>query len=41
MKSNSYRGMLKDDDDDDDDAEQPYPKRHQTMAQAVQKKVYL
>lgn len=42
VKSNSYRGMLREDDDDDDDEdEQPYPKRRQlsTMAQAVQRKV--
>lgn len=47
IKSNSYRGMLRDDDDDDDndddEDEQAYPKRRQTltMAQAVQKKVHL
>lgn len=43
VKSNSYRGMLRDDDDDDDgddEDEQPYPKRRKpsTMAQAVQRK---
>lgn len=50
MKSNSYRGILRDDDDDDDNDDdiddedaQPYPKRRKTltMAQAVQKKVHL
>ncbi|XP_029365431.1 envoplakin [Echeneis naucrates] len=43
IKSNTYRGTLKDDDDDDDDAaadedEEPVLKRRQTLAQAVQRK---
>lgn len=41
IKSNTYRGTLKDDDSDDDDDDEPLSKKRltSTMAQAVQRKV--